>query len=97
MTNAPYVKNYDEKTKILLNPISKANPYLHKFKNTSSQNAELKLLERTQRLHIHDPNPNAKLYLQMKNRGVLPTNKKGYSLTYKEWITQKIDKQIKSN
>ncbi len=68
---------------------------MHKFKTTSSQKAELKLLERTKRLYIHDENPNAKLYLQMKNRGVLPT-KNNIPITYKKWIEAKIKKQIKS-
>lgn len=96
MTNVPYVKNYDTKTKVLLNPITKENPYLHKFKTTSLIKKEAKFLERTKRLHIHEPNPNAKMYILLKNANILPKNKKGFFITYKEWIVSRVNKKAKS-
>lgn len=92
MKNKPYVKKYDGNK--LINPISKDKPYLHKFKTTAQQKS---ILKESLKVNIPIPNPNAKMYLLLKNRNKLPKNKKGINLTYKEWMKQKINNAIKNN
>lgn len=43
-----------------------------------------------------DKNPDAKTYLQLKNRKQLPTNKKGKMISYKEWMDIILDRKLKN-
>lgn len=43
-----------------------------------------------------DKNPDARTYLQLKNRKQLPTNKKGVMISYKKWMDIILDRKLKN-
>jgi len=100
--NTPYVKQY--KGSLLVNPITKHNPYLHNFPTTSDVKRRVKAMDSSNKKE--DVNPDAKLYLNLlkrrnhlKNKGVrtmILTSKSGKLMSYKKWQEEKQRKAIKN-